>query len=265
MTVQSYQFQSLEDMVTDNHGQVEDRFVFKRIASNKEDQNNLTLSDYEQAEDDGFKVDKCVYALSSVKEEVERDRREDINRRVELELNKIKDDAYKEGFEKGREEAFEEHKKELDAFLLEMNQSWESIQNTFLRNRKELIKSYHDLIFKQMQKLGFWLTRRELEKEEIVLSLIEHMLEQVDDETKVEINVSQKISDELLKLIKENSQIILKPFPQLEHNEVYLRHKDFEVKVNPQIIYSEVDKMYEVLEQKFSQIHSKSVDEDEQE
>lgn len=202
--VQEYQFRSFSSPIESGDAvNYEFRDLREQINFNQEEKQKIIKIEREHSRQSGFDISPIVRHHRGIKQQEE----DEIERRIQDEVNKrvarIQEEAYQigheEGVEQGRLDILEQTRSHTDEKLVVLN---EMISNV-LSTQEELIKNQKTEIYKLIRNLSKWIILRELKEDgKYIDRLLEKLILECGTRANLLIQVDQKHFEDMPEILE---------------------------------------------------------------
>lgn len=149
-----------------------------------------------------FKIDEKVRQSRGLVRQEKNDIETLIKNEVEKRLNELRQAAFQEGFEKGRVEAFDSVKSELNGVLEEKITKIEEVIFSINNEAKDLLEKNRLQIFELVNRLTKWVILKEASKDLYIERLLEKLILELNEKRNLIIKVGKSNFSEMPEVIK---------------------------------------------------------------
>lgn len=234
--VEDYNFQTFSDGVMSGEDASEvTTFKFPEITGEiksrvKRDPNVLRV-ERSSAKKNDFKVEPYVLHFRGLQKQEEEEFEARINDEVERRIQKIKDEAFRSGYEEGVEQGKNDVYNQTRAAVEEKLASLSAMISDVLANREEIFTVQRKQIFEMIRNLSRWIILRELSDDG---KYVERLLEKLIVELQAKANILVQVNEKDFESMPDVIETIQKKLGELSNVRVEV---DYDM-VGPGVIVS---------------------------
>ncbi len=252
--VKPFSFQAFEN-VTDASSSAR-TFEFQDLAKAnlKPSQPSATIirTEREAEAKTSFKIDTIVRDLRGLSAQEKDDLETKISREVEVRLRQIKEEAYREGIDKGRmegadaalQDAMQIHQEQISSVQNMITSLQESFQKNLSDNQTEMLE--------MSKRLVKWLVLKEIQDDSYLPKLMEKLLLEMNEKRNLVVRVSPadfkampKLLEEIQNRLGSLPNVRVEPDLDLEHRGISIESENSIVHGTVESLFKTIDRLYE--------------------
>jgi len=252
--VKPFSFKSFEDSGPDIKSETKN-FLFQdlsEVSSNSRKINPTIIRAERDAEaKTDFKIDNIVRDLRGLSAQEKDDLESKIGQEVEVRLRQIRDQAYREGLDKGRlegadaalQEAMEKHQEQIqqvETMLVSLNQQYNDI---LLRNKSD--------VYEMIKRLMKWLVMKEVQTDEYLPKLIEKLVLEMGERHNLILRFNQadfssmpSVVEAIQAKLGEMKNLRIEPETELRGRGLILESENNLIDGSMESLFATIDKMF---------------------
>lgn len=199
-----------------------------------------------------FKIDAIVKDLRGLSAQEKDDLESKISLEVEVRLRKIKDQAYREGLDKGRMEGADAALK--DAMQVHQEQI-STVQNMITDLQESFQKNLHDNqseMLEMSKRLVKWLVLKEIQEDSYLPKLLEKLLLEMNEKRNLVVRVSPDDFKSMPQLLEEIQNrlgslpnVRVEPDLDMQHRGISIESENSIVHGTVESLFKTIDRLYE--------------------
>ena len=207
--IESYQFGELLPKRKDAHKEDESGFELQSLDQFSDMKNgisqDLIRKEREHESKSTFSIDETVRKHRGITEQERQDYENSVRKEVEKRVDALKEQAYQEGFDKGKELGFDEAHKEASVAFDQKVQFLEE-QFKVAINQIESIYDKSKLdAYSMVRNLSKWVVLKEIDEKKYLERLLEKLILEIKTKNNLLIRVNQSVFEDMPEII-ENVQ-----------------------------------------------------------
>jgi flagellar assembly protein FliH len=236
--VQSFEFQSIEEA------------PFTRP---KVDQQTIRTERKFEAQSE-FRIDDAVRNSRGISGQEKDDFEKAITKQVEIKINEIKNHGYSEGFERGKEEAFQKKQLELEAVYEEKIQKVSDVILEVSKKSNDLLVTNKEQVLEFINRLSKWVILKEVSRDMYLEKLLEKLVLELNEKRNLIVKVGRSNFAEMPELISkvENRlgqlpNVRVEIVPEVIYPGIILESDNGLIDGSLETIFKNIDKIFEMV------------------